>query len=198
MSTALTRKTAVVDEDTKKTYAGIYILKKMDLKKEDGGMIFPVVLPSELSPLEDILHHLVIEGHAILNTKKDRYDLTKQGLAYLGRIIDEATDLMDEFDDDELPDVVAELRARNLDPMRARFVWGWYDGEFDDLVQWQEQRGIKPVERMWAFYLLSDEFYAELAKDLEGSGSDAGGDDDDRPRTGHAYGRRRNDDVDFD
>jgi hypothetical protein len=181
VSTALTKRAGLEDEQ-KLEYAAIYVLKKMDLKPEDGGIKFPIVLPSELSPLEDVLHHLVIEGHAILNTKKDRYDLTKQGLAYLGRIIDEATDLMDEFDDAALPDVVAELRARNLDPLRARFVWGWYDGEFDDLVQWQMQRGVKPVERMWAFYLLGDEFWAELQKDLEGTGG------------GHAGGRRDEDD----
>lgn len=198
MSNALTKR-AVLDEDTKKTYAGLYILKKMDLKPEDGGVKFPIVLPSEIAALEDVLHHLVIEGHCVMNTKKDRYDLTKQGIAYLGRAIDEATDLMDEFDDDELPDVVAELRARNLDPLRARFIWGWYDGEFDDLVQWQEQRGLKPVERMWGFYLMGDDFWAELAKDLEGEGTadPAADDDDDAPRSGHRYGRR-DDDVDFD
>jgi len=159
--------TSISDED-KLTYAGLYVLKKMDLKPEDGGLKFPIKLPTELSPLEEVLHHLAVEGHVEMNTRKDRYDLTKQGIAYLGRVIDEATDLMDEFDDDELPEVVEELQRRRLDPLRARFVWGWYDGEFDDLVVWQEQRGIKPVERLWALYLLGDDFWNELAAEIEG------------------------------
>ena len=50
--------------------------------------------------------------------------------------------------------------------MRARFLWGWYEGEFDDLVAFQERRGVTPVERMWAFYLTSDAFWDELAKDI--------------------------------
>lgn len=158
---------AISDED-RLTYAGLYVLKKLDLKPEDGGMRFPIVLPSELSPLDEVLQHLAVEEYLLLNTKKDRWDITKKGIAYLGRVIDEATDLIDEFDDDELPEVVEELRRRRIDPMRARYIWGWYDGEFDDLVHWQEQRGVKPVERMWAFYLMGDEFWNELARDLEG------------------------------
>ena len=156
----------VVSDDDKQTYAGLYILKKMDLKAEDGGVVFPGVLPSELSPLDEVLQQLAVDELVQLNTKKNRWDLTKKGIDYLGRVIDEASDLIDEFDDDEMEDVVAELQRRRLDPMRARFIWGWYDGEFDDLVHWQEQRGIKPVERLWAFYLLSDELYRELAKEI--------------------------------
>jgi len=159
------RPRAVTDED-KYTYASLYILKKMDLKPEDGGLVFPGVLPSELSPLDEVLQQLAVEELVTLNTKKNRWDLTKTGVAYLGRVIDEATDLIDEFDDDEMDDVVAELQRRRLDPLRARFIWGWYDGEFDDLVHWQEQRGVKPVERLWAFYLMSDEFYRELANEI--------------------------------
>ena len=49
---------------------------------------------------------------------------------------------------------------------RARFLWGWFEGEFDDLVLWQERRGITPVERMWAFFLTSDAFWNELAKEI--------------------------------
>lgn len=160
---------AVSDED-KHTYASLFVLKKMDLKPEDGGLVFPGVLPSELSPLDELLQQLAVEEYVTLNTKKNRWDLTKKGVAYLGRVIDEATDLMDEFDDDEMEDVVQELANRGLDPLRARFIWGWYDGEFDDLVHWQEQRGVKPVERLWAFYLMSDEFYRELANEI---GADA-------------------------
>ena len=83
----------------------------------------------------------------------------------LGALIDEAEALIEEFDDAELEEAVAELRARRLDVFRARFLWGWYDGEFDELVKFQQRRGITPVEKLWAFYLLSDAFYDELAKD---------------------------------
>ena len=51
--------------------------------------------------------------------------------------------------------------------MRVRIVVD-VEGELDDLVAFQERRGVTPIERLWAFYLMSDEFYAELAKDLNG------------------------------
>jgi len=97
-------------------------------------MTLPVVLPSELSPLDEALQQLAVDGYVEINPKKGRWDLTKPGIAYLGEHIDEATDLIDELDDKELADALAELRWRNLDLFRARYLWGWYDGEFDDLV----------------------------------------------------------------
>jgi hypothetical protein len=169
VSTELERRPdCVITDDEKQTYAGLYVMKKMDLKPEDGGMVFPAVLPSELSPIDELLQQLAVTGHVVINTKKERWDLTKQGIAYLGEHIDEAEDLIDEFEDEEMEDVIAELEERNLDPFRARFLWGWYDGELDDLVLYQERRGVKPVERMWAFYLMSDEFWNDLARELEG------------------------------
>jgi hypothetical protein len=153
-------------DEEKQAYVGMWLLKKLDLKPEDGGITLPIVLPSELGTLEETLHQLAVDGLVDLNAKKERYELTKQGIAYLGELIDEAGDLVDEFDDEEMPEVVAELKRRNLDPMRARFLWGWFEGELDDLVRFQEQRGVRPVERMWAFYLTSDDFWRELARDL--------------------------------
>jgi hypothetical protein len=158
---------AVISDEDKQTYIGLYLLKKLDLKPEDGGIAFPVVLPSELSPLDEPLQQLAVDGHLVINQRKNRWELTKKGLAYLAEHIDEATQLVDEFDDDELPDVLAELRARNLDVFRARFLWGWYEGELDDLVLYQERRGVKPVERLWAFYLTGDELWRDLARELE-------------------------------
>lgn len=167
MSTDLIRRPGtVIDDDKKQTYAGLYVLKKLDLDPKDGGIEFPVVLPSELSPLDDVLQQLAVDDYLVINPKKGRYELTKQGTDYLRACIDEAIDLIDEFDDHEVDEMVEELQRRNLDPFRARFLWGWYTGEFDDLVQFQSERGISPVERMWAFYLMSDEFYAEIAKEL--------------------------------
>jgi DNA-binding PadR family transcriptional regulator len=151
--------------EQKLSYAQIYLLKKMDLKPQDGGMPIPILLPPELAPLEDALQELVNEDLIALNRKKGIYEITKKGYARIAELIEEAEALIDEFDDRELQEAVAELRARRLDVFRARFLWGWYDGELDDLVTFQERRGIAPVERMWAYYLTSDEFFDTLAED---------------------------------
>ncbi|WP_438007526.1 hypothetical protein WME89_01610 [Sorangium sp. So ce321] len=161
------RKQPIVSREQKLVYAGIYVLKKMDLKPADGGMEMPLVLPSELSPLQDVLQELVNADLVEVNRRKARFELTKKGLAYLGEIIDEAEALVDEFDDESLEEAVAELRQRNVDVLRARFLWGWYDGELDDLVLFQQRRGATPVEPWWADYLLSDAFYEALRSDYE-------------------------------
>lgn len=168
MTELVKRDDAVLSEEEKQFYAGLYVMKKLDLKPADGGMELPVVLPSELSPLDEVLQALAVEDLVQINAKKGRWELTKAGLAHLAAHIDEAEALIEEFDDQELPEVLAELEARNLDVFRARFLWGWFDGELDDLVQFQRQRGVKPVETLWAFYLTSDAFYNELARDLIG------------------------------
>ena len=156
-----------LDEQQKLTYAGIWLLKKMDLKPEDGGITIPIHLPSEMTPLDEVLQELQMAGHISINKRKERFEITKPGYAYIGALIDEAEALVEEFDDDELEDVVEELRRRNLDVFRARFLWGWFQGEFDDLVVFQQRRGITPVETLWAYYLVNDEFYANLTLDLE-------------------------------
>ncbi len=155
-----------ISEDQKHTLVGLWLLKKIDIDPKEGGMEMPVVLPSELGPLDDTLQQLAVDGFVEINPRKARYDLTKKGIAYLGEVIDEAAEMVEELEDLETYEAVAELRARNLDLLRARFLWGWYEGEFDDLVLFQERRGVTPVERMWAFYLTSDAFFDELAKDF--------------------------------
>jgi hypothetical protein len=156
----------MISEEQKQTLVGLWLLKKLDLDPKEGGMELPVVLPSELAPLDEILQALAVQGHIAINMKKGRYDLTKQGIAYLGEVIDEAQTLVEELDELETDEAVAELRARRYDLMRARFLWGWYEGEFDDLVAFQERRGVPQVERLWAFYLTSDDFFRELGKDF--------------------------------
>lgn len=165
MTTALER-TPAINEDQKHTLVGLWLLKKLDLKPADGGMEFPVVLPSDLSPLDDTLQQLAVDDYVQINAKKGRYELTKKGIAYLGEVIDEAQHMVDELEDLETDEAIAELRERNLDLLRARFLWGWYEGEFDDLVLFQERRGANPIERMWAFYLTGDDFWRELARDF--------------------------------
>jgi hypothetical protein len=167
MDELIKRPECVIDDEQKLTYAGMYLLKKMDLKPADGGMVMPLLLPSELAPLDDVLQHLLFQELIQINRRKERYDITKKGLAYIGGLIDEADALIREFDELEPDEVTAEFRARNLDVFRARFLWGWYDGEFDDLLLFQQRRGVTPIESFWAFYLVSDEFYNNLALDLD-------------------------------
>ena len=155
-----------VTHEQKLSYAGIYVLKKMDLKPADGGVAMPVVLDAALSPLEEALERLVMQGYLEIDRKAQRYKITKLGYKYIGTLIDEAEAVIDEFDEWETADMVAELERRNLDPLRARFLWGWYQDEFDDLVQFQHRRGIDPVEPDWAAFVTSDAFYDNLALDL--------------------------------
>lgn len=167
MDELMKRPGCAVTEEQKLIYAGMYMLKKMDLSPKEGGMTVPVLLPSELAPLEEVMHKLLFDEMIKINRRKERYDLTKKGIAYIGRLIDEAEELVDEFDDEELEDVIEELEERNLDVFRARFLWGWYEGELDDLEMFQQRRGISPVETLWAYYLTDDAFFNELAKDVQ-------------------------------
>ena len=170
MSTELERRpNTAIDDDRKQSYIGLWLLKKLDLKPEDGGISFPVVLDGELSPLDEPLQQLAVDELIQINVKKARYELTKKGIAHLGEVIDEASDLVDELDDLETDEAIAEIRSRGLDLFRARFLWGWFDGEYDDLVLYQERRGVAPIERMWAFYLTGDDFWREIAKDITGN-----------------------------
>ena len=146
-------------------YAGLWLLKMLDLAPEDGGRELPVVLPGELSPLEPVLERLAVEGLIEIDRKRGRYRLTDAGLQHIALAIDEAESFIDEFDDQDAQTIVAELRRRNLDPLRVRFLWGWYQGELDDLVLFQQRRGAQ-VEPDWASYLTGDALYQELARDL--------------------------------
>jgi hypothetical protein len=153
-------------DDTRQTCVGLYLLKKLDLKPDDGGLELPIVLPSDLAPIDEPLQQLAVDGRIEIHARKQRYALTPSGIAYLGAVIDEAAGMVEELDDLEPADAIAELRTRKRDLLRARFLWGWYTGELDDLVLFQEQRGANPVERLWAYYLTSDALWHELARDL--------------------------------
>lgn len=158
----------MITEDQKLTYAGIYLLKLLDLSAEDGGVEIPVVLPHELQPLDPALDRLLLEGLVEIDRKKGRYRITQKGTDHVGVLIDETEAIIEELDERPAAEVVEILKRRNLDPLRVRFLWGWYQGEIDDLVTFQQRRGVSPVERDWALYLVSDELYEELGRDLEG------------------------------
>lgn len=155
-----------LSEAKKRHYATIYILKKLDLDPRDGGVEIPVLVPPELAPIEELLESMAIEGLLAIDRKRQRYVLTSRAVETVGLLIDEIEAIIEEFDDEEIDEVVAELRARNLDVLRVRFLWGWYDGEFDDVVLYQERRGLSPIERDWAAFILSDAFYDDLLRDL--------------------------------
>lgn len=147
-------------------YASVYILKRLDLAPKEGGVELSVVLPHDWYPLEEILESMVVQGLVAIQRRKGLYALTAQGIDLVGRLIDEAESYIDEFDELEVEDMLKILQKRGVDPLRVRFLWGWYDEEFDDLVEFQRIRGMQPVQSAWAEFLLSPQFYQNLARDL--------------------------------
>lgn len=154
-------------EDQRQTYVGLFVLKVLDLEPADGGMSLPVLLPSPLAALEPSLDRLAVEGLVEIDRKRGEYRLTELGIERLGVHIDEAEGYIDAFDDMEVLQMLQVLRERNVDPMRVRFLWGWYQGEYDDPVLFQQRRGSDPIETDWAAYIQSDEFFAAIAEDLQ-------------------------------
>ena len=53
-----------------------------------------------------------------------------------------------------------------------RFLWGWYQGEFDDVELFQRRRGFVEVEPEWPLFITGDDFYENLELDL-GEGDEA-------------------------
>lgn len=157
----------MITEPQKMTYAGLWVLKMLDLSPEEGGVELDVNLPHAWAPLEPVLDRLVLEGLVEIDRKKGRYLLGDRGIEYLGMLIDEAEGYIEELDEMETEEVVRTLRRRNVDPMRVRFLWGWYQGELDDLVVYQQRRGFSEIERDWAAFLLDDALYEDLARDLD-------------------------------
>jgi len=170
-----------IAEDKRQTYAEMVVLKLIDLGPDNGGMEIPRELPRELSPLQSLVEELRFKGLIEIAAKKrgalaalrgkpkeEHYTLTQSGIEHLGRLIDEAEGYVSEFEELEVAEMVEAARARKLDPFRVRFMWGWFEGEFDDLALFQERRSIEPVERLWAYYLTSNEFWDEVVKDLDG------------------------------
>ena len=155
-----------MSEAKKRYYATIYVLKRLDLEVDEGGVTLPVLLPPEFAALEDLLISMAVEDLIEIDPKRQIYRLTERGIETIGLLIDEIEAVIDEFDDAEVSEVLRILRARNLDVLRIRFLWGWYDGEFDDVVNYQRRRGFAEIERDWATFILSDAFYDDLQRDL--------------------------------
>ncbi|MGH1344779.1 MAG: hypothetical protein ACRBN8_24680 [Nannocystales bacterium] len=155
-----------LSEDQRRTYVELFVLKLLDLSPEDGGVAMPVLLPSALAAFEPTLEGLAVQGLVAIDRKLGEYRLTSTGIDRLGLHIDEAEGYIEAFDDMEVLQMLAVLRQRNIDPMRVRFLWGWYQGEYDDPVLFQQRRGAAEVETDWAAYIQSDAFFAAIAQDL--------------------------------
>ena len=156
----------MITDAQRSTLAGIYLLKKLDVDAEHGGLELPIVTPPQLEAIDGVLEGLVLDGFLAMDRKKGRYVLTPAGIEHIGTLIDEAEHYIEEFDDAPAEAIATELRRRKLDPLRVRFLWGWYQGELDDLVLWQQRRGVVEIEPEWASYLMSDAFWTELARDV--------------------------------
>lgn len=155
-----------LSEDQRHGYVALFVLKLLDLEPEDGGMAMPVLLPAPLAAFDATLERLAVDGLVEIDRKGGEYQLTASGLETLGVHIDEAEGYIDAFDDMEVPEMLEVLRRRNVDPMRVRFLWGWYQGEYDDPVLFQQRRGVTEVDADWASYIQSDAFFAAIAQDL--------------------------------
>ena len=155
-----------VSEDQRHAYVALFVLKLLDVAPEEGGRRMPVMLPPDLAAFEPTLERLAVEGLLQIDRKGGEYRLTQRGIDAIGVHIDEAEGYIEAFDDVEVAQMLVELRRRNVDPMRVRFLWGWYQGEFDDPVLFQQRRGVGQVESDWATYVLSDAFFDALAEDF--------------------------------
>lgn len=156
----------VLDEAQKNYLAGIYVLKKLDLDPKEGGVVIPVLADHRTAPLEPVMDALHMEGLVEIDRKKQAYKLTRAGLDTIAVLIDEIEQIIEEFDEHEPDEVIRTLRRRGLDVLRIRFLWGWYDGEFDDVVAYQRRRGFAEVEPEWAAFITGDAFYDDLAAEL--------------------------------
>lgn len=156
----------MISEAQKTYYAELWVLKMLDLSPDEGGLEFAVASSGAWAALEPVLEGLAVQGLLEIDRKRGLYGLTPVGLDRIGNAIDEAEAFIEEFDEQEAADVVREVRRRNLDALRVRFLWGWYQGEFDDLTLFQQRRGSETVEHEPAEYLLSDAFYEELSREL--------------------------------
>ncbi len=163
------------DEETNKKvnleimkYSGMYILKKMSLSPEEGGHIFEVPLSGMDEHLEPVLDDLLFHDLLEIDAVNTRYKLTREGEQYVDKIIGEIEGYIGKYQDFEPVTRVNLMKRDRVNPLRARFLWGLYDGEFDNLKQWQEDWEVESAEILadWQLYVTKKEFYDELFWDI--------------------------------
>ncbi len=164
-----------LDEDTNKKvnmeimkYAGLYILKMVDLPPEEGGHLFEVPLSGLDEQMEPILDDLFFHNLIEIDTDKARYALSQDGSDYVDKIVAEVEDYIDKYQEFDPATKVSLMRRDKMNPLRARFLWGLYDGEFDDFNEWQENWNIDPTQRKedWQDVITSKDFYDMLFEDI--------------------------------
>ena len=163
------------DEETNKKvnleimkYAGMYILKKIDLPPDEGGHPFEVPLTGLDEHMEPILDDLMFHGLIDIDTVKTQYVLTADGTDYIHKLIDEIEGYINKYQDFEPTTRVNLMKRDRINPLRARFLWGLYDGEFDNFDQWQENWGITAENKIddWRDVITSKPFYDMLFEDI--------------------------------
>ena len=93
--------------------------------------------------------------------------LCQKGEQYIDSLVQEIESYMDKYEDFEPQTRINLMKRDQIDPLRARFLWGIYDGEFDDLVQWQAQaHSFKPFED-WRQLITSKDFYDFLFQEIK-------------------------------
>ena len=118
-----------IPADQQEYYAGLWVMKKLDLQPKDGGITLEVPLESQYAFAEPVIDRLTVDGYLSIDEKRGVYAVTDAGRTMTRHIIDEAEGYVTEFDDEETEDMIVQLRRRNIDVFRVRFLWGLYVGE---------------------------------------------------------------------
>jgi len=100
-------------------YAGMYVIKKMDLTPADGGHIFEVPLQGLDEHLEPVLDNLMFNNLIFIDTNRVQYDLTKDGEQYVRSLIDEAEVYIDKYQEFEPTTRVNLMKRDKVNPLRA-------------------------------------------------------------------------------
>ena len=162
------------DETNKKVnmeiikYAGMYVLKMLDMPPDQGGHVFEVPLSGPDERIEPVLDDLMFHSLVTIDEQNFRYALTDEGTEYIGKLLDEIEGYIAKYQEFEPTTKVNLMKRDRVNPLRARFLWGLYDGEFDDFKQWQENWNIDPAEQTedWQDVVVMKEFYDMLFDDI--------------------------------
>ncbi|MDH5681585.1 MAG: hypothetical protein OEZ36_08360 [Spirochaetota bacterium] len=149
-------------------YAGMYILKRLDLPAEEGGHAFEVPLAGLDEHLEPILDDLMFHNLIEIDENAVRYALSDEGRGYVDKLIVEIEGYIDKYQEFEPTTRVNLMKRDRINPLRARFLWGLYDGEFDDFELWQENWEVPATEKLsdWRDVITKKEFYDMLFEDI--------------------------------
>ncbi len=148
-------------------YAGIYILKKMDISDDSGGHVFEVPLSGIDEHLEPVMDDLLFNDLVKIDTVNICYKISDKGRDYIDSLIDEIEGYIDRYEDFDPQAKVNLMKRDRVNPLRVRFLWGLYDGEFDDFNQWQDNLGITDKIKDWQTIIVKKEFYDILFEEID-------------------------------